>query len=229
MITLTKRLQTVADTVIGNTLFCDVGTDHAYLPTYLLQCGKIDRAIASDVRKGPLESARRTAEEYKVSDRMELILSDGLDSVPDTVKEVAIAGMGGPLMLGIILRTKWLFSPDCHLVLQPQSQIDDFRRKLYENGFYIESETAVVDDKRPYTVMSVRYCGEKKKISDIFSYVGKITPSGDGIAYLNKQIEKLDKKINGLIKSEAENTDEIEKLKSLKFEIEKVRDKNESN
>lgn len=229
MITLSKRLQAVADMVIGNTLFCDVGTDHAYLPTYLLQCGKIDKAIASDVRKGPLESARRTAEEYKVSDRMELILSDGLDSVPNTVKEVAVAGMGGPLMLDIVLRTKWLFNPDCHLVLQPQSQIDDFRRKLYENGFYIESETAVVDDKRPYTVMSVRYCGEKQEISDVFSYVGKIEPIGDGIAYLNKQIEKLDKKINGLIKSEAENTEEIEKLKSLKTEIEKVRDKNESN
>ena len=103
MITLSKRLQAVADMVIGNTLFCDVGTDHAYLPTYLLQCGKIDKAIASDVRKGPLESARRTAEEYKVSEGdlifvnpMQFGPTEDLDSYPrDLEKDSALCEATG--------------------------------------------------------------------------------------------------------------------------------------
>lgn len=222
MITLTKRLQTVADKVIGSTLFCDVGTDHAYLPTYLLLSGKIDKAIACDIRRGPLESAKRTAKEYGVDDKMELILSDGLDDIPNTVGEVAIAGMGGVLMADIILRTKWLYTNDRHLILQPMTKIHHLRRALYENGFEIESETAVVDDKRPYTVMSVRYCGKKEHISDSFAYIGKLSYQGDGIAYFEKQIKKLDRKINGMIKSDSDNDTEIKRLKSIKSEIEKL-------
>ena len=225
MITLTRRLQAVADNVTECTLFCDVGTDHAYLPTYLLLTGKAKKAIASDIRIGPLESAKRTAIEYKVADKMELVLSDGLDNITPDAKEIAIAGMGGIMIADIIARADWLKSAEYHLVLQPMTKIAHLRKALYENGFEIEYETAVVDDKRPYTVMSVRYCGKSERISETFAYTGKLSPKGDGLAYFEKQIKKLDKKRLGLIKSqsESENTEssaEIKRLAKLKSEIE---------
>lgn len=217
MITLTKRLQAVANTVNQNTLFCDVGTDHAYLPTYLLLTKKVERAYASDIRKGPLDSARRTAIEYKVEDKMDLILSDGLDSISHDITEIAIAGMGGVMIADIIKRAEWLKDKKYHLVLQPMTKIAHLRKALYQYGFEIEYETAVVDDKRPYTVMSVRYCGEKKQVTELFSYIGKLSPVGDGRAFFEKQIKKLDRKINGLIKAEnAENDDEIKHLTLLR-------------
>ena len=36
----------------------DVGTDHAYLPIYLVSEGIVSRAMACDINKGPLESAK---------------------------------------------------------------------------------------------------------------------------------------------------------------------------
>lgn len=220
MIALSKRLQTVADLVIGNTLFCDVGTDHAYLPTYLLLCQKIHSAVASDIKQGPLDSAGRTAKEYGVEDRMQLILSDGLENVPDTVGEIAIAGMGGIMISDIIARASWTFDRSKHFILQPMTKIAYLRRSLYSMGFEIESETAVVDDRRPYTVMSVRYNGEKKEISDLFAYTGKLTPVGDGKEYFLLQISKLERRINGLIKADRKDEFELLKLITVKNEIE---------
>ena len=217
MLTLTKRLQAVANTVNQSTLFCDVGTDHAYLPTYLLLTKKVGKAYASDIRKGPLDSARRTAIEYKVEDKMDLILSDGLDSISHDITEIAIAGMGGVMIADIIKRAEWLKDKKYHLVLQPMTKIAHLRKALYQYGFEIEYETAVVDDKRPYTVMSVRYFGKCEEVTELFSYIGKLSPKGDGKFYFEKQIKKLDRKINGLIKSEnSENDAEIKRLTPLR-------------
>ena len=229
MITLSKRLQTVADLVKGNSTFCDVGTDHAFLPTYLLLCGKINSAIASDIKKGPLSSAYRTAKEYGVVDKMQLVLSDGLENVPQRADEIAIAGMGGMMIFDIISKTPWAYDTTKHFILQPMTKIDFLRKNLYKIGFEILSETAVVDGNRPYTVMSVRYCGVKKDMPDLFCYIGKLSSTGDGKIYCEKQIAKLNRKINGLKKCVTENETEILRLEKIKNDIESLVKNNESN
>ena len=95
---LTARLQSVADQVPQGAAFADIGTDHAYLPVWLLLNGRIRHAIAADLREGPLNSARETAEQYGVSHQVSFRLCNGLaDISADEVDTIAIAGM------------KWIF------------------------------------------------------------------------------------------------------------------------
>ena len=99
---LTPRLRSVAELVPRGARFADVGTDHAYLPVWLLQQGRITGAVASDLRPGPLERARGTAEKYGLTGRMDFSLCDGLSGIqPDEVNTIAIAGMGGETIVDL--------------------------------------------------------------------------------------------------------------------------------
>ncbi|HOH87118.1 class I SAM-dependent methyltransferase, partial [Ruminococcus sp.] len=100
---LDNRLKKIAELVSGNGIAVDVGTDHAYLAAELINSGKCSRVIASDVKEGPLDSARNTVDKYGIQDKVELVLSDGLENVSlDGVSDVVIAGMGGETIADII-------------------------------------------------------------------------------------------------------------------------------
>ena len=94
-LSLQPRLALLASLVPQGAVLADVGTDHGYIPVCLRQRGVIDRAIASDIGREPLEHARRTAEEYGVGG-IDLRLCAGLDAIaPEECDTVLIAGMGG--------------------------------------------------------------------------------------------------------------------------------------
>ena len=78
---LTPRLRSVAQLVPQGAKFADIGTDHAYLPVWLLQRGIITKALACDLRQGPLDRARATAEKYGLTEQMDFRLCDGLSGV----------------------------------------------------------------------------------------------------------------------------------------------------
>ena len=100
---LDNRLKKIAELVSGEGIAVDVGTDHAYLAAELVKSGKCSRVIASDVKEGPLESARNTVEKYGVSDNVELVLSDGLENISlNGVSDIVIAGMGGETIAAIM-------------------------------------------------------------------------------------------------------------------------------
>ena len=104
---LDKRLEKIAGLVSGKGIAADVGTDHAYLAAELVISGKCSRVIASDVKEGPLASAAKTVERYGISDKVQLVLSDGLAEVPlDGVTDVIIAGMGGETIAHILSAAK---------------------------------------------------------------------------------------------------------------------------
>ena len=116
---LDSRLMAIADLVRYDKVFADIGTDHAYLPVYLVEKGIINRGIAADLRVGPLENAREAVESYGYSDKIELRLSDGLDNFKENeVEEITVAGMGGLLISSFVERTHWLKNEDIHLILQ---------------------------------------------------------------------------------------------------------------
>ena len=97
---LGPRLALCAGFVREGTVLCDVGTDHAYLPIWLLKTGKISRALACDIRPGPLETARKDGAKYEAGEGLSFRLSDGLRQVsPEEAEDVVIAGMGGELIL----------------------------------------------------------------------------------------------------------------------------------
>lgn len=201
---LDSRLSAVADLVRSGTRFADVGTDHAYLPTFLLMGGKIEYAVCSDLRKGPLKNAEETVKKYGVADKVDLRLSDGLDAYSDgEVNEIAIAGMGGLLISEFIERTEWLKTPDIHLILQPMTHAEDLRKTLYENGFYIDKEIAVKDGDKLYIIISAYFSGAVETRTAFECVIGEIYKNTDPVSkeYLDSLLKKYTVKYEMLKKA----------------------------
>lgn len=154
---------------------CDIGTDHAYLPAWLITNNISERALACDLRKGPLDNAKKTVEENEISDKVELRLSDGLDEVkPDEADDFVFCGMGGTLITELISRTEWLKNKKYRLIIQPQSHSEDVRKYLCENGFEIFGERTTEDSGKLYCAFAAEYTGNSKECSPGFLYVGNI-------------------------------------------------------
>lgn len=151
---LSPRLAAVAELIPPGALLADVGTDHAYLPVWLLRQGQIPRAVVTDLRTGPLDHARRTAREQGVVHQMEFRLCDGLRGVaPGECDTISIAGMGGETIVGILAQAPW--TKERSLILQPQSTQNVLRRWLIENGYCIRSERVAREGDRWYVVLQV--------------------------------------------------------------------------
>ena len=211
---LDNRLSAVASLVRINTRFADIGTDHAYLPVYLIENGIIDRAIAADLRKGPLENAKETAQAYDLTDKIELRLSDGLDSFNDgEVNEIAVAGMGGLLISQFIERTEWLRNKDIHLILQPMTHAEELRKTLFDNGFIIDNEVVAEDTDKLYIIISAYYYGDATAYSDLDLIVGRLPLNQDELSkkYLTKIYAKYNKKLIAL-KNANKECEDLEKL-----------------
>lgn len=152
---LSVRLQTVASYVRKGSRVADVGTDHGYVPIYLIKEGIAEAALAMDVREGPLERAREHIRSYGLEGRIKTRLSDGLEQLrAGEADTVVIAGMGGELMIHILEEGMHVWETVDHWVLSPQSEIDKVRRYLEQNSFSLLDETMLVEEGKYYTVMS---------------------------------------------------------------------------
>lgn len=212
MISLDSRLKAAADLCRRGVTVCDVGTDHALLACYLAQTGA-KSVIASDVREGPLEAARRTIMQQGV-DNVAAVLSDGLDKI-DYADDVVIAGMGGELIARIIAGCRFL-SEDTRFILQPMTKADTLRRELCRSGFEIIKERTAKEGVRRYTVMLVKYTGVKSEPDELFCMCGKITDPD----MLRSISAKLRKNAAGMDRSDA-LPEQAQKLRSLAEQIDR--------
>lgn len=155
---LSRRLLAIADMVSPCNVLADVGTDHGYLPIYLIRQKKIQRAIAMDVNAGPLERADEHIRGYGLSSYIETRRSDGVTALKiQEADTVVIAGMGGPLTEKILTEGFSVLTSVSELVLQPQSDIPHVRRFLCEQGYRIEQENMVEEDGKYYPMMRVKH------------------------------------------------------------------------
>lgn len=200
---LTNRLKTAAELVRSGRKTADVGTDHGYLPAFLVMSGKTDCVIAADIGTGPLDNAKKTIEKYSLGDKISTVLSDGLEKIPCDTEEIIICGMGGTLIAEILVRAEWIKNENIHLVLQPMTHSYDVRKFLCENGFYIEAEEFCTDDGRDYVVLSAYYNGNDNSRDDFYYYFGdKITTDSESEkGYLKRQFFYVKSRYEGLTKS----------------------------
>ena len=156
-IELTPRLRLLADRVPQGAAFADIGTDHGHLPLYLLRDERITRAIASDIRPGPLEHAKENAAFHGFTERTRFVLARGLNGVhAGECDTIAIAGMGGETIIDILNAAPWTKSGKHLLLLQPMTSVYELRQWLWANGYRIEEESVCVEGHRHYVVLSVR-------------------------------------------------------------------------
>ncbi|MCH5192866.1 MAG: Nif3-like dinuclear metal center hexameric protein [Oscillospiraceae bacterium] len=194
---LDKRLKLCADMVKGSRV-CDIGTDHACLPAELLKSGKCRSAIAADINEAPLEAARTTLEKEGVTDRAELILSDGLKNIPEQgITDIVIAGMGGELISRILSECPWSLEGK-NLILQPMTRPEQLIKWLCENGFEIIDQRAVscrrgsADGRFFYTVINAKKGSTAFTPTPIFEQTGKLDLSDPEAAeYVRNKAESL--------------------------------------
>ena len=154
---LSKRLQAVADLVSEGQIVADVGTDHGYIPIYLLESGKCERAIAMDINKGPLLRAKEHIAEHGLDAKIEVKLSDGVEALSVGACDcVVVAGMGGALAVKIIEEGQAVFKSLREFVLQPQSELAKVRQYLWENEYCVTAEDMVLEDGKFYPMMKVK-------------------------------------------------------------------------
>ncbi|CCX37217.1 pF04816 family protein [Clostridium sp. CAG:1013] len=198
---LGPRLALCASLVREGKALCDVGTDHGYLPIWLLKTGKIPRALACDINPGPLDAARRDGAKYEAGEALSFRLSDGLREVsPEEAEDVVIAGMGGELILRIVGETTWLRDKEKQLILQPMSSVPELRLGLRELGFTVLQEEAVEEGTKVYSAFSVRYDGAGEETSPLYPYLGKLRPGAPHVdAYARKVLRELTSQRKGAL------------------------------
>lgn len=151
---LSKRLSAVADMITSGNRLVDVGTDHGYLPIYLVENGQIPSAIALDINKGPLERAKEHIREHNLEQYIETRLSDGLTALNlNEGDTLVIAGMGGPLVIKIIENGAALLEGFQEFILQPQSEIEQVRRFLITHNYKVIEENMILEDGKYYPMM----------------------------------------------------------------------------
>lgn len=135
----------------------DIGCDHGYVAMELVRREIAERAIAMDVRQGPLSRAKENVRKEQLEDRIECRLSDGLEALQaGEADAVVIAGMGGPLMVRLLTAGREQLTSVETLVLQPQSEISEVRRYLHKNGWRIAREAMLLEDGKYYTVLQAK-------------------------------------------------------------------------
>ncbi len=153
---LSKRLQAAADYVAYGSCVADIGTDHGYLPIYLVQSGRCPRALAMDIREGPLQRAREHIELCGLLPYIQTRLSDGLQSLgPGEADSVVIAGMGGLTIIKILDAAYNILADIKELILEPQSDLAAVRKFLREHSMYVDRENLVLEDGKYYPILHV--------------------------------------------------------------------------
>jgi len=154
LIKLPDRLESIVRFIKKGSNVIDVGTDHGYLPIYLAQTNHAKHIMASDVSGRSLETARRNASKYGLSDRIEFIEAPGLKGIyEEDVDTVIISGLGGETIAKIISGAPWTKRCETKLILQPQSKIEDLCEFLRTAGYaYIDADI-VMDNAKYYVII----------------------------------------------------------------------------
>ncbi len=148
---LSKRLEMLIRLAGTGERAADIGTDHGMVPIELVRRGAFFRALASDVRKGPLAAADAHVREAGLAERITLRLGDGLKVLsPGEADVILISGMGGALMRRLLRDGEAAAKAARRLVLSPQSEIPEFRSFLQKNGYRITDEEIVFEDGKYY-------------------------------------------------------------------------------
>ncbi len=193
-VSLSKRLQVVADSAPVCETLVDVGCDHGQVSVYIAQNRIAKKIIASDIRPGPLSKAREAIKKENLEDMITPVLTDGLSGIApcDTV---IIAGMGGETVAEILGKAEWT-KAGCTLILQPMSKAERLRVFLYENGYFIEKEQFVKDSGHVYSVMTV-VGGETGRYEAWEAYLSKNAASSEALLeYLEETVSRLETELS---------------------------------
>ena len=215
---LSKRLMKIASYVNYCEAIADIGTDHGYIPIYLVKNNKCNSAIASDINKGPIEKASTNIRFEGLSEKIKCLLGGGLKPLKvGEVNGVIIAGMGGNLIRDIILEDIEKVKLYDFLILQPAQNPEVLRGFLYNNNFEILNEDLILDDGKFYELFKVKYNENAKKINvkDEISYEISSILLESNNSLVNDYIKSKIKKYENIITYIKDDTSLAKKKKDI--------------
>lgn len=171
---LSKRLQKIADFVPKESTVADIGTDHGFIPVYLIENNISKKVIGTDISRGSLEKIIELIKKEGLEDYIEVRLGDGLDILnPYEVDTLIIAGMGGILIGEILENGKKVASSIQNYILQPMVGAKELRKYLVNNGFQIIDEDLVFEEDKYYEVIFAKK-GNQYIEKDIYYEISQI-------------------------------------------------------
>lgn len=175
---INNRLETIGNLVEANSFCLDIGCDHALLDIYLVKRKANIKAIASDVKEGPLKQARENIKRERLEKEIDVRLGDGLNTYSDEVDTVIISGMGGRNVIGICKNNLKIFKKIDTYIISPNNYQEDVKRFFCKNGYYISNEELVMDSNFIYQIIIFKK--GKKKYSKKDYFFGPILLSKKG-------------------------------------------------
>ena len=215
---LSKRLMKIASYVNYCEAIADIGTDHGYIPIYLVKNNKCNSAIASDINKGPIEKASTNIRFEGLSEKIKCLLGGGLKPLKvGEVNGVIIAGMGGNLIRDIILEDIEKVKLYDFLILQPAQNPEVLRKFLYNNNFEILNEDLILDDGKFYELFKVKYNenAKKRNVKDEISYEISSILLESNNSLVNDYIKSKIKKYENIITYIKDDTSLAKKKKDI--------------
>lgn len=222
---LSKRLKALADMVDITDSVADIGTDHGYVPIYLIKTGKCTKAIASDINKGPLEKSKENILASGLQEKIQCRLGGGFQKIkPKEVDVAVIAGMGGNLIRDIIEEDMDVFKNLKYCILQPVQNPEALRKYIYEKGFRVIEEKIVYDEGKYYQILKVSYDNNSRELQDIEYEIGQFIikdKSKDAVDYINYRLNQY---INIFNKIKVDTEASMEKKREIEIKIKTLRE-----
>lgn len=228
-VALSKRLHALADMVTPGNTVADVGCDHGFLSIYLVQNHVSPRVLAMDVRSGPLLAAITHVQEYGLTEYISTRLSDGIREMKaGECDTLVIAGMGGRLMTRILSEDSEKTGSFHEMILQPQSEIPQFRKFLRESGYAIVDENMICEDGKYYPMMKVLPGGcvpGREEANPVYDSYGKLLLERkhpvlrEFLLFRKKQLQQIEE---ALIQTPGDKA--MKRLQDIRQELELVKE-----
>lgn len=223
---LSRRLFAVASGVTKGNRLADIGTDHGYIPIYLVTEGICPSAIALDVNQGPLDRADAHIREHGLEDKIRTRLSNGLEKLkPEEADTIVIAGMGGALMTNILTRGLSVITDGKELILQPQSEIFKVRHFLHDHGYRIVSEQIIREEGKYYFIIKAVPGNQSFEEEYLYEYGEYLLKEANPLMkeYLEREMDKYQKILEGLSRQTSEAARvRRQEMKSCIYKLEKA-------
>ncbi|MEW6423265.1 MAG: class I SAM-dependent methyltransferase [Bacillota bacterium] len=222
---LSKRLEAVAGFVPPGKVVADIGTDHAYLPVYLVRTGRSPRVIATELNAKPGERARFWVRSYGLEDKVEVRLGAGLEALsPGEAQVAVVAGLGGNTIKELLAATPLVFNRLEKLILQPMADAGDLRLWLVDNGWRLADEALVEEGGRLYVVIAAEKGKESTEDRFLIAIGPRLAEKGGPvfISYLEGLKRNYRRILSGLERSRS--PDAQEKAIRLTAKLAKIRE-----
>ena len=212
---LSKRLETVAKMVTIGNVVADIGTDHGYVPIYLVKNKISPFAYAMDINEGPVKSATENVDREGLSGQIQVIQSDGMEKLEHGAADtVIITGMGGELIVDILEKST-VNDTVKEFILSPHRRVDLVRKYVNDSGWHIKEEKMLVDAGKFYTILKAVKGEETEPYREIEYRYGRCLLNEKNAVlkeYLEKENNKFQKIRDVMLEKNSKEIEQVEQI-----------------